>query len=332
MEDPLATTEPVGTPSDLPAVEPPSAGFIVQLFLIPALIVAVVVTVYLLFGKIAGGHRSPEEYLSDLRGSNEERRWLAAHELALILQHDKAWQQDDAFAREIARDLEAALSNPKPDDKVVSYQHYLARAVGFFRSPVAIDALRQALADDVDKNVREAAVWSIGRLGDTLRSSDDPSAVQQLAAAIPDLAKAGDTDDAALRKLVTFTLGSLGRPEAVGHLRPFLNDSDREVCYNAAAGLARLGSTLGLETLLEMLDIDHVRRRLSSASLDPNQIEAHVQAIQLAAIESISRLSELCPTAQLKAVQGPVENSSKSGSQLVRTRAAELLIKLNGRS
>src|SRR5206468_1762631 len=44
-----------GPPVDLPPVEPPTAGFILQLFVIPAIIVAVVVVVWLLFGKLAGG-------------------------------------------------------------------------------------------------------------------------------------------------------------------------------------------------------------------------------------------------------------------------------------
>ena len=42
---------------DLPPVEAPSAGFVVQLFVIPAVVVAVVILVWLLFGKLAGGER-----------------------------------------------------------------------------------------------------------------------------------------------------------------------------------------------------------------------------------------------------------------------------------
>ena len=40
-------------PEELPPVTPPSAGYIVQLFLIPALIVMAVVGVWALFGKLA---------------------------------------------------------------------------------------------------------------------------------------------------------------------------------------------------------------------------------------------------------------------------------------
>ena len=54
-------------PADLPPVEAPSAGFIVQLFVIPAIVVAVVIFVWLLFGKLAGGERDPTEYVRRLR-------------------------------------------------------------------------------------------------------------------------------------------------------------------------------------------------------------------------------------------------------------------------
>ena len=52
---------------DLPPVEAPSAGFIVQLFVIPAVVVAVVIVVWLLFGKLAGGERDAMEYVRLLR-------------------------------------------------------------------------------------------------------------------------------------------------------------------------------------------------------------------------------------------------------------------------
>ena len=53
----MATEDRPGTLADLPPVEPPSAGFVVQLFVIPAAVVVVVIIVWLLFGKLAGGER-----------------------------------------------------------------------------------------------------------------------------------------------------------------------------------------------------------------------------------------------------------------------------------
>ena len=44
-------------PETLPPVEPPSAKFIVQLFVVPGLIVAAIVGAWLLFGKLASAEQ-----------------------------------------------------------------------------------------------------------------------------------------------------------------------------------------------------------------------------------------------------------------------------------
>ena len=75
MQDPYRSHQP-GTAldsnqppplADLPPVEAPSASFVVQLFVIPAVVVAVVIVVWLLFGKLAGGERDAMEYVRQLR-------------------------------------------------------------------------------------------------------------------------------------------------------------------------------------------------------------------------------------------------------------------------
>ena len=72
MSQPTETFDPRDSsraPSlpDLPPVEAPSAGFIVQLFVIPAVIVLVVVVVWLLFGKLAGGERDAMSYVETIK-------------------------------------------------------------------------------------------------------------------------------------------------------------------------------------------------------------------------------------------------------------------------
>ena len=69
-------------PEELPPVTPPSAGFIVQLFLIPALIVMAVVAVWALFGKLADSGSAWAPLVADLGSGNEHRQWRAAQELA----------------------------------------------------------------------------------------------------------------------------------------------------------------------------------------------------------------------------------------------------------
>src|SRR5438309_7772813 len=94
VQDPhaLSRTEsqydPVGPPAlpDLPPVEAPSAGFVLQLFVIPAVVVAVVIVVWLLFGKLAGGERDAMEYVRQLR--HPSANWRSAFELASLIQND----------------------------------------------------------------------------------------------------------------------------------------------------------------------------------------------------------------------------------------------------
>src|SRR3954469_10558331 len=76
--------------TDLPPVEAPSAGFIVQLFVIPAVVVLVVICVWLLFGKLAGGERDAIEYVRLMRASDANSRAAdrAAFELASLIQND----------------------------------------------------------------------------------------------------------------------------------------------------------------------------------------------------------------------------------------------------
>src|SRR5260370_31961944 len=85
--------------SDLPPVEAPSAGFIVQLFVIPAVVVAVVIVVWLLFGKLAGGERDAREYVRLLR--SPDANWRAAFELASLIPNDARLASDPLLLGEL---------------------------------------------------------------------------------------------------------------------------------------------------------------------------------------------------------------------------------------
>ena len=50
----------------LPDVQPPSAGFIVQLFVVPAVIVMVIVAVYVLFGRLASGEADWRQLVTEI--------------------------------------------------------------------------------------------------------------------------------------------------------------------------------------------------------------------------------------------------------------------------
>src|SRR5690242_3389626 len=88
---------------DLPPVEAPSAGFIVQLFVIPAVVAFVVILVWLLFGKLAGGGRGAMDYVRLIRSSpgNWRAANRAAFELASLIQNDPKLAADPRLLGEL---------------------------------------------------------------------------------------------------------------------------------------------------------------------------------------------------------------------------------------
>ena len=77
-------SSPSPTDHGLPPVEPPSARFILQLFVVPAVIVTIIVLVWLLFNWLAQMGSDPTKYVAALR-SNSKARWQAAASLADVL-------------------------------------------------------------------------------------------------------------------------------------------------------------------------------------------------------------------------------------------------------
>src|SRR4051794_34912574 len=78
------------SPDDaLPPVEPPSAGFILQLFIVPGVIVVIIVMVWLMFNWLVRQGSDPEAYIAALERNNEAR-WQAASNLADALRNDRS--------------------------------------------------------------------------------------------------------------------------------------------------------------------------------------------------------------------------------------------------
>src|SRR6187200_789731 len=98
----------------LPPVEPPSATFIVQLFVVPAVIVVLIVGVWLTVSWLV--HRTrPDDLIKGLQGSGVAR-WQRASELADILRNKRyeAFKRNEQSATDLAmilkREIEASNS------------------------------------------------------------------------------------------------------------------------------------------------------------------------------------------------------------------------------
>ena len=132
--EPSANRDKPAPLHDLPPVEAPSAGFVVQLFVIPAAVVVVVIIVWLLFGKLAGGEHNPMEYVRQLRLPTAN--WRSAYELASLIQNDPTIAADpklvgeltDLFSHELDR-----IEDPKQQEDPRLAQ-YLALTMGSFRT------------------------------------------------------------------------------------------------------------------------------------------------------------------------------------------------------
>jgi len=240
---------------------------VLQFFIFPMAIVAVCVTVFVIFGLIASEGKGARAYLDEVRTGSANRRWQAAFELSKVLQARK----DPALAEPgFADELVRVFNGAGADDPRV--RRYLALALGRLGDKRAVPALVQA-ADPrgdtpADPDTQVYAVWALGAIG-------DPEA-------IPSLVTLAGSEDAGLRKAAVHALGSFPDDAARTALLTAVNDPVEDVRWNAAVALARRRDPAAAPVLLQMMD----RRHLATiADLTGEQREEAVQqAVQAAGV------------------------------------------------
>lgn len=190
-----STPPPAPEPArGLPTVTAPSGRHIVQLFLIPGLIVAGAVSILLGFSWLAGGNRTPEQFLKNIESGNADIRWRAANDLAQVLKRDDKLAADVGFGLQIAAKLARALEELDRAEKHLSlaaggdakaqaearkaltaqrnYVQYLGACLGNFSvplgAPLLADLARNGRGSDEKLRylVRRQAVWALANLGD----------------------------------------------------------------------------------------------------------------------------------------------------------------------
>ena len=246
----------------LPEVEAPSAGFILQLFVVPALIVIVVFLIWLLFSWLV--HRTtmnPEELIQGLQSSSVAR-WQRASELADLLRNERYAEirQNPAAAAKLAaildRELDAAESSGGTNEEAVMLRFFLCRALGEFCVTEGFDVLIKAATTDRgpdDQFVRRGAIQAIAVRVFNLSQLDPPQGVSgsELESALQSLA--GDDDDL-IRSETAYALGRIGTPASLTQLESMVDDPHTDTRYNAAVALAEHGNSQAVDTLAEMLD------------------------------------------------------------------------------
>jgi hypothetical protein len=255
-----ADQDPSGAelPEDLPPVQPPSAGFILQLFVVPGLIVVAIVGVWLLFGKLATGEQDWRSLVVELQHPNPHRRWRAASGLAQMVKADQqlgATGQQLTRNREIAQALadvlDAEVRRGGQGDDDVKYETFLASSLGAFDLPdVVVPPLEQAMQPGIDREVRKYAIWAIAVMADRSEKAGQPLHVSGL---VDRLTQVSRDEDPLIRQVGAFTLGLFPDDDARSRLEVMVEDSDSGTRINAAIGLARHGDARGAGVFEEVL-------------------------------------------------------------------------------
>jgi HEAT repeat protein len=339
QEDPSAG-RPRGI-EELPPVEPPSAGFIVQLFLIPMLIVGAIIGVYALFGRLAGGEQDWRTLVSELRNTNEHRRWRAAIGLAHLLKVDQdrgedgqQLAQNPEIAKALLDVLEEQQSADIPREKALNQQQYLVTALGLLDQPkLVMPALQKLmLADgDQDSGVRIESLRSIlliaNRTSERANAEDRPLLVEELVeipSLVDDVVTVSRESDPLYRKVAAFALGFLPAPQSRQRLEVLLNDTDNDVKVNAAIGLSRQASTAGWPVYLEVL----------TQANDPSRQEQGIDLVILKnTLKAVGDLNEQWPDDQKQQLIELLESiSTNHPERRIRTDAVKTLQTLKGQT
>ncbi|MFN9369626.1 MAG: HEAT repeat domain-containing protein [Planctomycetia bacterium] len=322
---------PSSAADDLPEVAPPNAGFLVQLFLVPAVIVGIIVCVYLAFYWLAHLGNDPEGYIKALQ-RNTKGRWQAALNFADDLRgrNGGRLKNDPVLAAKLAAILDAEVASGKPrlsgeeGDQSRTLCGYLCRALGEFAVPEAAAPLLGRITDPALPQIGQAAVEAIALLADNLRQAKrgfpDPAAVNDA------LFAASRSDDATLRSRAAYAIGVAVGPAGSDRLMELLVDGSDNVRYNAAIGLARQGNAAAWETLGEMLALPDVATTPGDESAQARRYKRVVIVVN--ALRGVGLLIDAGRAAPEAAIVQAITALEKDPAADVREAAAALQLKL----
>lgn len=325
------------SPDDaLPPVEPPSAGFILQLFFVPGIIVVVVVMIWLMFNWLAHKGNDRDAFVRAL-SRNNEARWQAAFNLANELRSERhsgnpKLANDPELAEQLAGILDREIDSASTDENSITLRIYLCRALGEFKVTDGLSTLIKAATtqrDDREADVRRAALEGIAMLADNV-GADDPhfSTDEPLRDA---LLKAAEDPQSRTRATAAVAIGVIGGQQFLDKLHVMAEDTNPDVRYNAATRLAHHGDVAAVPVLAEMLDADEN----AGVDLEP---EIKMRSLKRAlitvnALRASGQLAEKNHDADLSTLKAKVEkllDSDATGE--IRVEATSALRQLNARA
>lgn len=238
-----------------------------RLFVVPLLIVVMIVgssvLVVLLFGWISTSQQEPIERLVERieAGSGDKvlgvallprdkEVWQAAMELARRLDPEHPQSVTAEQRADIAERLQAILEQSRggsQHEQGREMQQFLLGALGDLAQAGSVRLLTTYAADAAQPvPVRRAAIAAL------VSMRREPAARE----ALPELASLLDSPDPVVRVTAVVAVGAIASPthvEAIAALTRAYRSNDREMSWNAALALARLGSRVAQPLLQDML-------------------------------------------------------------------------------
>ena len=335
------------SPGDkLPPVESPDAGFILQLFVIPAIIVAIVAVVWLLFSWLAHMGSSPEKLVKGLE-KLDGHSWQRAYDIARELGNpgNESLRSDSVMAGKLAALLDQQLGQHYPvgsskidtaqRKQAVQLRMYLCKALGEFEVADGVPALiraatteRYVATDDNkdlgDTQVRQTSLEAIAVLAENCGTAEIRDHESLMSTVLEASSERSDLPEqtelrARLRWTAAYTLGVLGGDVSLDRLALLQSDAEVNVRCNAAIGLARNGDVRSIPGLLSMLDPDEVSRFK----------DFQRSTILVNAMRGVTHLAAKNDDADLSTLIETIESLAHGGqNSFVRARAIETLNEL----
>ncbi len=322
--------------TDAPLPPPPGLGRqMAQLVIIPAIIVIICIALATLFGLMAGRQTTIDNYLTKLRQSSGagrmafdlqdpryKDRGLAAYNIATLIPEIR--KQGDMEMLRVSQALVQILQDNVGENEE-ALQAYLLLALGELSQPGALEQITKGLTSR-HPTVRQAAVRG-------LLSWNDPQAA---AAALPEVLKLLKDESVETAATAAAAAGQLGRAtrQQGGDLAPVLAAlhealgnpimARREVAWNAAIALARLGDPLGerfvAEVLLDRTALSQLAARDSGPGVEQKLAPAMQDRLILSTLSAAGDMTSGDIWAKIK------DLSQRDASTAVQSAARQLLL------
>lgn len=239
--------------------------FFFGLFVFPLLIAVGMAVLLCSVVLLTTERETPESLITAIKTGTPSKRWQKAFELSNELNRSGEGLRAESVMREAIH----ILKDPSHYDPKT--RGYMALVLNHFDHPEVIAALRAAL-DDESQDVQIYALWSLGALKAKESAQDIRSFLR--------------SESTPLRKMAVYVLGATGNADTLPYITPLLEDPSKDIRWNAALSLARLGSAAGRAVLISMLD----RESLSSGALDLS--EAEIEKIMINAAKGLALIPD----------------------------------------